>query len=162
LTVPNGEISQTKRYAPSHAFFQVNRHLSWNFYCLFSLLPSTQEISMKVTLTLSVLFMLFFLSSPGFTDDSYKIVFETIDCNGNTGFATEGPDEIHKMGQGDCSHPQHPGQKLKQLLIHDGSSSYKVYTLSQEEANNVMLEVKEYMRARKGMLEQSDSIIITH
>ncbi|MBU0961155.1 MAG: hypothetical protein KKD01_04590 [Proteobacteria bacterium] len=117
---------------------------------------------MKATLAFSTLLLLSLLSSPGFADDPYKVVFETIDCNGNTGFATVGPDEIYKVGDGDCSHPQHPGQKLKQLLIHDGSGSYKVYTLSQEEAKNVMLEVKEYMRARKGVLERSDSIIISH
>ncbi|MBU0946326.1 MAG: hypothetical protein KJ804_03325 [Proteobacteria bacterium] len=117
---------------------------------------------MKVTLTLSVLLILFLLSSPGVADDSYKVVFETMDCNGNTGFATVGPDEIYKVGEGDCSHPQNPGQKLKQLLIHDGNGSYKVYTLSQEEARNVMLDVKEYMRARKGVLERSESVIISH
>ncbi len=117
---------------------------------------------MKTMLSFSLLLILFFLAAPGFADDSYKVVFETMDCSGNTGFATVGPDEIYKVGNGDCSHPEHPGQKLKQLLVHDGSGSYTVYTLSQDEAKNVMLDVKEYMRARKGVLERSDSIIIGH
>ncbi len=94
--------------------------------------------------------------------DSYKVVFETMDCSGNTGFATVGPDEIYKVGNGDCSNPEDPGKKLKQLLIHDGQGSYKVYTLTQQEARNVMLEVKEYMKSRKGVLDRSGAIIISH
>jgi hypothetical protein len=117
---------------------------------------------MKLTLLFSTLLMLSLTFSHGYADDSYKVVFETMDCSGNTGFATVGPDEIYKVADGDCSHPQHPGQKLKQILIHDGSGSYKVYTLSQEEAKNVMLDVKDYMRSRKGVLDRSESVIITH
>ncbi|MCF8055480.1 MAG: hypothetical protein K9K37_02455 [Desulfocapsa sp.] len=117
---------------------------------------------MKFTLLLSSLLMLTLVSSHGYASDPYKVVFETTDCSGKTGFATVGPDEIYKVADGDCSHPQHPGQKLKQLLVHDGSGSYKVYTLSQEEAKNVMLDVKEYMRSRKGVLDRSESVIISH
>ncbi len=117
---------------------------------------------MKMTLLLSTVLMLSLLSSQVSTADSYKIVFETMDCSGNTGFATVGPDEIYKMGNGDCSNPEDPTKKLKQLLVHDGSGSYMVYTLTQEEAKNVMLDVKEYMKSRKGALDRADSIIIRH
>lgn len=98
----------------------------------------------------------------GQADDSYKIVFETMDCSGNTGFATVGPDEIFKVGDGDCTNPEDPGKKLKQLLVHDGSGSYNVYTLTQEEAKNVMLDMKEYMKSRKDVLDRSDAVIISH
>ena len=117
---------------------------------------------MKFTLLLSTLFMLFLISSHGHADDSYKVVFETMDCSGNSGFATVGPDEIFKVQNGDCSDPDNPGKKLKQLLVHDGSGSYIVYTLTQDEARNVMRDMKEYMRARKGVLERSESVIISH
>jgi len=117
---------------------------------------------MKITSLVAALLIATFFCSPGLADDSYKVVFETMDCSGNMGFATVGPDEIYKIGNGDCTNPENPDQKLKQLLIHDGSGSYKVYTLTQEEARNVMRDVKEYMRARKGVLERSDSIIISH
>ena len=116
---------------------------------------------MKPLLVLSTL-LFCLLPTQGKADDTYKVIFETMDCNGNGGFATVGADEIYKIEDGDCSHPQHPGQKLKQLLIHDGTGSYKAYTLSQEAAKNVMIDVKEYMQARKGVLERSDSIIIGH
>ena len=116
---------------------------------------------MKYTFFFSTLLMLSLMTSSGQASDPYKVVFETMDCSGNTGFATVGPDEIYKVNDGDCSHPDHPGQKLKQLLVHDGSGSYKVYSLSQEEARNVMRDVKEYMRSRKGVLDRSDGVIIT-
>ena len=115
---------------------------------------------MKKALFFSTLLMCAMFSIKGATADSYKVVFETMDCSGNTGFATVGPDEIYKVGNGDCTNPEDPGKKLKQLLVHDGSGSYKVYTLTQEEARNVMLDVKEYMKSRKGVLDRSDAIII--
>jgi len=117
---------------------------------------------MKIFFFIATLLISPLVCSPGLADDSYKVVFETMDCSGNMGFATVGPDEIYKIGNGDCTDPDNPDHKLKQLLIHDGSGSYKVYTLTQEEARNVMRDVKEYMQARKGVLERSDSIIISH
>jgi len=115
---------------------------------------------MKITLLFPALLMLTFFSSHTSAADSYKVVFETMDCSGNTGFATVGPDEIYKVGNGDCTDPNDPGKKLKQLLVHDGSGSYIAYSLTQDEARNVMLDVKEYMKSRKGVLDRSDAIII--
>jgi len=117
---------------------------------------------MKIFCIFSILLLCLFSAIPGLSDDSYKIIFETMDCSGNTGFASVGLDEIYKMNNGDCSEPDHPGRKLKQLLVHDGSGSYTAYTLTQDEAGKVMRDMKEYMRARKGVLERSDSIIIGH
>jgi len=116
----------------------------------------------KHILLLPALFLATFLSIPAHAADVYKVVFETMDCSGNTGFATVGPDEIYKIGNGDCMDPDNPAKKLKQLLVHDGQGSYRVYTLTQDEARNVMQDVKEYMRSRKGSLDRSDSIIISH
>lgn len=116
---------------------------------------------MKITLLFSALLMLTFFSPHASAADSYKVVFETMDCSGNTGFATVGPDEIYKVGNGDCTDPNNPGKKLKQLLVHDGSGSYTAYSLTQEEARNVMLDVKDYMKSRKGVLDRSDAVIIS-
>jgi len=114
---------------------------------------------MKTRTLLSFLLFLFLLSS-AWADDSYKLVFETMDCSGQSGFASVGPEEIYKIENGDCADPGHPGQKMKQLLIHDGSGSYRAYSLTSAEARNVMRDLKEYMRARKGVLEHSRSIIV--
>ncbi len=117
---------------------------------------------MKISMLTSTLLMLFFLSSPAHAGDEYKVIFETMDCSGNTGFATVGADEIYKMNNGDCTDPNDPAKRLKQLLVHDGSGSYMVYNLTQDEARNVMLELKDYMKSRKGVLDRSDAVIISH
>ncbi len=117
---------------------------------------------MKIPMLISTLLMLFFLSSSAHAGDDYKVIFETMDCSGNTGFATVGADEIYKMNNGDCTDPNDPAKRLKQLLVHDGSGSYKVYNLTQDEARNVMMELKEYMKSRKGILDRSEAVIISH
>jgi predicted metal-binding protein len=66
------------------------------------------------------------------------------------------------MNNGDCTDPNDPAKRLKQLLVHDGSGSYMVYSLTQDEARNVMLELKDYMKSRKGILDRSDAVIISH
>ena len=115
---------------------------------------------MKISALFSTLVMLFFLSSSAQAEE-YKVIFETMDCSGNSGFATVGADEIYKVNNGDCTDPDNPSKRLKQLLVHDGSGSYKVYTLTQDEAKNVMMELKEYMKSRKGVLDRSDGVIIS-
>ena len=117
---------------------------------------------MKISTLIPTLLMLFLLSSPAHAGDEYKVIFETMDCNGNTGFATVGADEIYKMNNGDCTDPNDPAKRLKQLLVHDGKGSYIVYSLTQDEARNVMMEMKDYMRSRKGVLDRSDAVIISH
>jgi hypothetical protein len=117
---------------------------------------------MKYLLFTALTVSLLSLASNGKAGDSYKVVFETMDCSGNSGFATVSPDEIYKVNNGDCSDPENPGKKLKQLLVHDGSGSYIAYSLTQEEARSVMQDVKEYMRSRKGVLDRSESVIITN
>ena len=116
---------------------------------------------MKI-ITVTVLFScLLFSGSVSVCAEEYKVVFETIDCTGNIGFTTLSPDEIYRIETGDCSHPEHPNQKLMKMLVHNGQGSYNVFTLSQEEARIVMKDVKDYMKARKEVLEKSNSVIIT-
>lgn len=81
-----------------------------------------------------------------------------MDCNGAAGFATVGIDQIYKMQAAGCTGPD--GNQLQQLLVHNGSGSYNVYTLTEEEAGNINKEIKAYMDARRGILERSDAIII--
>ena len=117
---------------------------------------------MKVIVLLPTLLTLLLLASSASGDDSYKVIFETTDCSGNTGFASVGADEIYKINNGDCSDPNNPARKLKQLLIHDGSGSYMAYSLTQEEAKSMMLDVKEYMKSKKGVLDRADAVLIKH
>jgi len=117
---------------------------------------------MKATLLLPALLTLLLFASNASGDDSYKVIFETTDCSGNTGFASVGADEIYKINNGDCSDPNNPARKLKQLLIKDGSGSYMAYSLTQDEAKSVMLDVKDYMKSKKGVLDRADAVIIKH
>lgn len=116
---------------------------------------------MQKTLFIVILFLFVIFPIQGYSADAYKVVFETMDCSGNTGFSTVSPDEIYKMGNGDCTNPEVPGEKLKQLLVHDGSGSYRVFSLTREEAKNVMMDVKDYMKSKKGLLDRSDAVIIS-
>lgn len=88
----------------------------------------------------------------------YQVTFETTDCNGDTGFTTVGVDEIFKIQAAGCSGPD--GTPLKQMLIHDGSGSYKAYNLTEEESKNVSKEIKDYMASRRGVLDRSNAVIV--
>ncbi len=88
----------------------------------------------------------------------YQVTFETTDCNGDTGFTTIGIDEIFKIQSAGCSGPD--GAPLKQMLVHNGSGSYDAYTMTEEESKNVRKEIKDYMAARRGILDRSGAIIV--
>jgi len=93
--------------------------------------------------------------------ESYKVAFETIDCDGKSGFLAISIESIYKIQDGDCNDPNNPEQRLKQLLVHDGSGSYKSHSLGQDAAREVMDEVKAYMKARRIALERANTLILT-
>jgi hypothetical protein len=106
-----------------------------------------------------IVFVLLVLSGPVFGDSAaYQVTFETLNCNGDSGFATVGVDQIYRIQSAGCAGDD--GKPLKQLLVHDGYGSYNVYTLSQEESVNINKEIKAYMAARRGILERSEAVII--
>ena len=113
---------------------------------------------MKVRLFFLALLLCFF--SANVTAKEYQVVFETLECSGESGFATVEVDAIYKVESADCFSPDNPEEKLKKLLVHDGSGSYIVYTLTQEEAKKVMADFRQYMKARLRLLEKSDMVII--
>ena len=100
----------------------------------------------------------FFTYSLAVAETPYQVTFATQECNGDTGFATVGIDLIYKVDSAGCSAAD--GSPLKQLLVHNSSGSYDVYTISQQESENIMKEIKSYMDARRGLLERSDAIIV--
>ena len=93
--------------------------------------------------------------------EPYKVVFETIDCDGKSGFLTISIESIYKIQDGDCNDPNNSEQRLRQLLVHDGSGSYKSHSLGQDAAREVMDEIKAYMKARRGALERANTVILT-
>jgi len=113
---------------------------------------------MSKVFPLSVLLIISFVQL--LSAEPYQVVFETVDCDGGKGFATVGVETIYKIIDADCTHPDNPDQHLKQLLVNDASGSYTTYTLSHEEARDIMTQVKGYMKAKRGLLERSDAVIV--
>ncbi len=116
-------------------------------------------IMQKITLCFFAVLFFFCLAMVGVASASpYQVTFETTDCNGDTGFTTVGVDEVFKIQSAGCSGPD--GAPLKQMLVHDGSGSYTAYTMTEEESKNVRKEIKDYMAARRGVLDRSNAIIV--
>jgi len=105
----------------------------------------------------AVLFFVCFVSGVA-NASPYQVTFETTDCNGDTGFTTVGVDEVFKIQSAGCSGSD--GSPLKQMLVHNGSGSYNVYTLTEEESKNVRKEIKDYMASRRGLLDRSGAVIV--
>jgi len=123
--------------------------------------PSNFIVAFMKNLLTVLFIVLTFICFAGYAaaeSSAYQVTFETLDCNGDSGFATVGVDQIYKIQSAGCAGPD--GAPLKQLLEHDGSGSYNVYTLSQEESENINKEIKAYMAARRGLLERSKAIIV--
>jgi len=114
---------------------------------------------MKKVLFLSIL-SLFVLTVTSHAE-SYQVAFETKTCDGISGFATIPVQSIYKVQEGDCTDPDNPNQKLQQLLVHNGRGSYNIHSLGQDAAREVMDEVKAYMKARRGVLERANTVIVT-
>jgi hypothetical protein len=113
----------------------------------------------KITLRFFAILFFVCLAVVGVANGSpYQVTFETTDCNGDTGFSTVGVDEVFKIQSAGCSGPD--GAPLKQMLVHDGSGSYTAYTMTEEESKNVRKEIKDYMAARRGILDRSNAIIV--
>lgn len=89
---------------------------------------------------------------------SYQVTFETMNCNGDSGFATVMVSEIYKVQSAGCSGPD--GDLLKQMLVYNGYGSYNVYTMTGEESNNVSKEIKDYMASRRNLLDRANAIIV--
>jgi hypothetical protein len=92
--------------------------------------------------------------------EEYQVIFETTECSGQSGFAAVKINTIYRIEEADCAAPNNPKEKLKRMLVNDGSGSYTAYTLTPEEAQNVVTEMRAYMKARLKLMERSNAIII--
>ena len=111
-------------------------------------------------IVLAIVFMSFVVTGFCYAEP-YKVVFETIECDGKSGFLAISIESIYKIQDGDCNDPNNSEQRLKQLLVHDGGGSYKSHSLGQDAAREVMDEIKAYMKARRGALERANTVILT-
>lgn len=91
----------------------------------------------------------------------YQVMFETMDCEGETGFSTAIVEDIYKIENAACDNPEGKAfEKLKQILIRNATGSYDTITLTAEESKNVITDMKLYMKAKRRALENSSTLII--
>lgn len=108
----------------------------------------------------SALLFWFIISGVSYAE-TFKVAFQTKTCDGSNGFVSLPVESIYKIQEGDCVDPDNPSQKLQQILVHNGSGSYNIHSLGQDEARDVMDEVKAYMKARRNALERANTVIVT-
>ncbi len=89
----------------------------------------------------------------------YQVVFETVSCNGSTGFASVAAENVYKIENGDCMAPGSK-QKLKKIVAKNDKGSYDTFTLTAEEAKSVIGDLKAYQRAKLKNLENAHTLII--
>ncbi len=94
------------------------------------------------------------------TLSAYQVMFETTDCNGQTGFASAKIEQIYRIEPAGCTGPD--GKPIKKILLKNGQGSYDVLLLSDESAREVMGEIRAYMRAKRKMVENGNALVITH
>lgn len=91
----------------------------------------------------------------------FTVVFETMQCNGDRGFASVNMESVSKIESGSCANPTDPKQKLRQLLVKNDRGSYDTFSLTQEAAEDVMAQIKAYNKARLENLQKANTLIIS-
>ena len=81
-----------------------------------------------------------------------QVTVETLDCNGDVGFSSFDERRLHKIQEGGCENPFDSNENLQQILLRSqsGNSKYQVLWVTQNEARNIM----EQIRANKGIRQQ--------
>jgi uncharacterized caspase-like protein len=94
--------------------------------------------------------MLFLLSVPlSLPALDFEVTAQTTDCSGDIGFSSFDSRDLYKMQSADCTDPN-TGQKLQQVLLKSKSGlvSYDVIWVTQEEARNILQQIKEIKAAK--------------
>eukprot|EP01026_Neomeris_dumetosa_P020693 TRINITY_DN183392_c0_g1_i1.p1 TRINITY_DN183392_c0_g1~~TRINITY_DN183392_c0_g1_i1.p1 ORF type:complete len:193 (+),score=0.19 TRINITY_DN183392_c0_g1_i1:64-579(+) len=75
----------------------------------------------------------------------HEIIAETINCQGETGFTSFESTKLHKISEAWCADPNDSGKKLQQVMIKSPSTSggFQVVWVTQQEARNIMQQIKE-------------------
>ncbi|MCO6413574.1 MAG: caspase family protein [Thiogranum sp.] len=107
------------------------------------------------------LFLLFILLT-GSKAGAEQITVETTECYGGGGFSSFEERRVVKIQQGDCDHPQRPGEKLYQILLSSNSplSRYEVLWVTRDEAKSVMAQTRDNRESRREARNRPDAVII--
>ena len=98
-------------------------------------------------------------AAPAVLAGGFKVTFETLDCNGDTGFASVDIDRIYRIETTDCG-PEQPERKLKQVLVRSYATGFDAFSLSEAEAEALQQQLKRYQGARQQSIERGDTIYI--
>lgn len=91
-----------------------------------------------------------------------QVTVETTECYGVRGFSSFEERRLFKIQQGDCDHPDRPGEKLYQILLNSSSplTRYEVLWVTGEEARAVMAQTRENRDYRRKRFDRTDNVII--
>ena len=93
----------------------------------------------------------------------FYITFATVDCSGETGFVSAEMDRLVRIVPSDCTDPDKPGEKLKQLHLRSdlgGASNIEIYTITAGEMKSIQQQITDNRAARRKMVEQGKSVLI--
>lgn len=104
--------------------------------------------------------LLFLLAAPKLLAE--QITVETTECYGRGGFSSFEERRLFKIQQAECDHPDRPGEKLYQILLHSGSplSRYEVLWVTRDEAEAVMAQARENQDYRRQYYSRPDNVVI--
>lgn len=91
---------------------------------------------------------------------SYEVTAQTTDCAGNTGFTSFDSRNLYKIQSGNC-YDRNTGKKLQQVLLKSKSGlvNYEMLWITQEEAGNIMKQIRELQDAKIKRLTRPEIII---
>lgn len=91
---------------------------------------------------------------------AYEVTTQTTDCSGNVGFTSFDSNNLHKIQAGNCF-DKNTGKKLQQVLLKSKSGlvNYEMLWVTQEEAGNIMKQIKEFQNAKIQHLTQPKIIV---
>jgi len=90
----------------------------------------------------------------------FEVTAQTTDCSGDIGFSSFDSRDLYKIQSGDCSDPN-TGKKLQQVLLksHGGLVRYEVLWVTQEEARNILKQIREIKNAKLKRLTRPDVVV---
>lgn len=92
-----------------------------------------------------------------------QIIVQTTQCYGETGVSSFQERDLYKIQEGDCEHPQRPGERLYQILLKSSSnvSQYNVLWVSRDVADDVMAQLSDNRQYRRQRFQPYGSLDLT-
>lgn len=88
--------------------------------------------------------------------NNLEVTVQTTSCEGDVGFSSFYSGDLHKIQAGWCYDPNDSGKKLQQVMIRSKTlpNSYDLLWVTQDEARNIMAQIREGRNAKLKAMEQ--------